>query len=217
MCIALCLVSAQSCGIIGNDDDVVPDRREDLRFYLDLNYPATCNGTITSWTVCYYGPGQTNMMRSYWATYTVYRRNDSGGEDRYERVSDIFSAVRATENVIQSNKEPLVDGLIQNDDFMCYNDSVDTSDSPLTVQVGDIIGACVFDPQEDDVNFNREPLNIVGDIMNGESLWRSRDDGCTMDTIPSSVLRSTLDERNDRRLHIYANIGNNHCPQGDIV
>ena len=166
--------------------------------------------------MCYYGPGQA-MGRSYWATYAVYRRNDSGEGEHYERVSGIFSAVRATADVIAADIDP-TDGLIQERSFMCYNDSVDASDSPLTVQDGDIIGACVFDPQEDDVSFSRRQLNIVGDIMNGVSLWRSSNaDGCTMDTIPSSVLRSTLEECDDRRLHIYANIGNNHCPQGDIV
>ena len=37
------------------------------------------------------------------------------------------------------------------------------------------------------------------------------DDACTMDAIPSSILRSDLQNRSDRRLHIYANIepGNN--------
>ena len=169
ICIALCLVSAQSCGTIGNDDDSEMNERTDRRFYLGINNPATCNGTITSWTVCYYGPGQA-MGRSYWATYAVYRRNDSGEGEHYERVSGIFSAVRATANVIAADIDP-TDGLIQERSFMCYNDSVDASDSPLTVQDGDIIGACVFDPQEDDVSFSRRQLNIVGDIMNGVSLW----------------------------------------------
>ena len=100
---------------------------------------------------------------------------------------------------------------------MCYNDSVDTSASPLTVQDGDIIGACVFNPQNEN-GVNRRPLNIVGE-MSGESLLRSRGNaGCTMDTIPSSILRSTqLEGLSDRRLHIYADIGNDHCPPGDIV
>ena len=51
-------------------------------------------------------------MRSYWATYAVYRRNDSGGGERYEIMSGIFSAVLKTADV---NTEPLADGLIQQD------------------------------------------------------------------------------------------------------
>ena len=66
------------------------------------------------------------------------------------KVSDIFRAVRSTESVIRRNSEPLTDGLIQDGGFMCCTDSLETSDSPMMVQVGDIIGACVFDPQNGD-------------------------------------------------------------------
>ena len=208
MCLALCLVSAQSCGTIGNDDDSELNDRTEQRFYLDINNPATCNGTITSWTVCYYGPN--DARGSYWAIYAVYKRTGgSGGEERYERVSGIFSAVRATEGVITFNREPLVDGQIQERGFMCYNNSIDISESPLTVQVGDIIGACVFEPQDGSFGLTRQELNIVGE-MRGESLMEVNADnvGCTMETIPPSILHSALQNRNNRRLHIYANIGN---------
>ena len=88
---------------------------------------------------------------------------------------------------------------------MCYTDSIETSDSPLTVQVGDIIGACVFDPQNGD-RFSRRQLDIIGE-MSGESLLQA-DLGCTMDAIPPRILRSDLQDYHNRRLHIYANIGN---------
>ena len=179
---------------------------------MDINNEATCNGAVTSWTVCYYGPSDPIFSLSYWATYAVYRRsNTASGEERYERVSGVLSAVRSTRNLINFNADPPTDGQIQNGGFMCYNDSVNTSDSSLTIQAGDIIGACVFDPQ-DGIWFARQPLDIVG-RMNGESLLQVDlpDGACTMDAIPSSILRSDLQNRNDRRLHIYANIepGNN--------
>ena len=196
---------AQSCGKIGNDDDSELRERTERRFYLDINNPATCNGTITSWTVCYYGPGQATVNTNYWATYAVYRRSGSGGGERYERVSGIFSAVRATADVIRNNLEPLADGLIQEGGFLCYNDSVDTSNSPLPVQAGDIIGACVFDPQ-DGIILTRRQLHIVGEGF-GEVLENYVTDACTTDTIPSSILRSDFQIRNNRMLHIYANIG----------
>ena len=208
--IVLCLASAQSCGTIGNDDDRELDEKTEQRFYLDINNPATCNGTITSWTVCYYGPNDVRGSRSYWATYAVYRRNGSDEGERYERVSGIFSAVRVTRAVMML-EEPMTDGLIRQRGFMCYNDSiVDTSNSPLTVQEGDIIGACVFSPQ-DEGGLDRRELDIVGEITNGESLLLDNNDlvnTCTMDIIPSSIqCCSDFRELSNRRLHIYANIG----------
>ena len=211
MCVALCRVSDQSCGTIGNSDDSELSENTQERFYLDINNEATCNGAVTSWTVCYYGPSEPRLS-SYWATYAVYRRsNTASGEERYERISGILSAVRSTAGLIILNADPPTDGRIQNGGFMCYNDSVNTSDSPLTIQAGDIIGACVFDPQ-DGTGFARRQLDIVGQVS-GESLLQVDlpDDACTMDAIPSSILRSDLQNHNDRRLHIYANIepGNN--------
>ena len=204
MCVALCRVSGQSCGTIGNSDDSELSENTQQRFYLDINNEATCNGTITNWTVCYYGPSDPGRS-SYWATYAVYRRNDSaGGDEHYERVSGVLSAVRSA----QSIPEPLTDGRIQDGGFMCYND---TSDSPLSIQTGDIIGACVFDPQDGN-GFSRHQLDIVGQVSE-ESLLQANlpNDACTMNVIPSSILCSNLQNRNDRRLHIYANIepGNN--------
>ena len=123
----------------------------DRRFYLDVNNPATCNGTITNWTVCYYGRSD-SRFNSYWATYAAYQSVDSGS---YERVSEMFRAVRITTGFGDG-----ADGLHQIG-FNCYTDFIDTGDSPLTISAGDIIGACVFNPQDAD-GFDRRPLNIVG-------------------------------------------------------
>ena len=85
--------------------------------------------------------------------------------------------------------------------FNCYTDFIDVGDSPLTIRAGDIIGACVFDPSGP-----RRGLDIVG-VANGESLMQADiSNDCTMDAMPSSIQQSGLQPRNDRRLHIYANI-----------
>ena len=200
LCIALCRVSGQNC-TIGNSDNRAVSRRSDRRFYLDVNNPASCTGTITSWTVCYYGSTQLRFS-SYWATYAVYRRNvTAGGDERYERVSGILSAVRSAQFV----SDPLgTDGRIQDGGFMCYVDR--TSDSPLTIQTGDIIGACVFDPR-DAGGFSRRQLDVVGQVS-GESLLEVglSNNLCTLNVIPPMILRDDLENRNNRRLHIYANI-----------
>ena len=54
--------------------------------------------------------------------------------------------------------------------------------------------------------FSRRQLDIIGE-MSGESLLQA-DLGCTTDAVPSSILRSDLQDYHNRRLHIYANIGN---------
>jgi hypothetical protein len=197
--VAICGVSGQIC-TIGINDDSELDVRNNQRFYLDINNPATCNGTITNWTVCYYGRSDSE---TYWATYAVYQIVDSGEEESYERVSEIFRAVRTTLGFSDG-----ADGLNLSG-FNCYTDFIDVGDSPLMIRAGDIIGACVFDPQDAD-SFDRRQLNIVGEVRGtGESLLQvdvSNDFDCTRDAIPSSISRNDLQEQDNRRLHIHANI-----------
>ena len=71
------------------------------------------------------------------AIYAVYRRNASGEDEHYELVSRIFSAVRANDQT-ESIESDRVDGGIQTDGFVCYNDSA--GDPPVTVRAGDIVG-----------------------------------------------------------------------------
>ena len=200
--LAVRLASSQdTCGSIGDSDQRELNARTDQRFYLDINNPATCTGTITSWRVCYYGP-DTVRSGSYWATYAVYRRMGSGGDERYVRVSQLFSAVRAHSSLIGTG---VVDGLVQEDVYFCYNDSIDAGALPLTVQAGDVLGACVFNPVNVDGD-NRRQLDIVGETS-GSSLLGMNDNGCTTEAIPSNIPTNQLSNRNNRRLHLFANIG----------
>ena len=198
------VVSAQNtqCGSVGNSDQRELNGRTDRRFYLDVDNPATCTGTVTSWRVCYYGP---NDLRtgSYWATYAVYRRMGSSGNERYERVSQMFSAVRATSSLLGNDE---VDGLVQEDNYVCYDDLINSGDSPVTIQFGDVMGACVFNPSNAPGN-NRRQLDIVGQT-GGSSLLEMSDDGCTVEAIPSNIPTNQLSNSNNRRLHLFANIGN---------
>ena len=196
------VVSAQNtCGSIGSSDKRELNGRTDRRFYLDANNPATCTGTVTNWRVCFYGPDNLRMG-SYWATYAVYRRVGSGGNERYQRVSQIFSAVRATSNLLGNG---VVDGTLQEDNFACYDDSIDSGDLPVIVQAGDVLGACIFNP-DNLPGDNRRQLDIVGET-DGSSLLEMNDDECTTEAIPSDIPTSQLSNRNNRRLHLFANIG----------
>ena len=94
-----------------------------------------------------------------------------------------------------------MDGIVQNG-FTCFNDS-NNIDLPLSVQAGDLVGACIFKPQES----YRRQLNIVGEV-DGESLLGMSDViECSVDDIPSSIRADQLSTHDNRRLHIYANIG----------
>ena len=211
---ALCLASAQQerCGSIGESTELAGTPSRAQMFYLDTANPANCTGNVTSWRVCYYGPDSVNNRGSYWATYAVYRRMGSGNNNNYERVSEVFRATRAISGL---QGESNIDGEIIQGGFNCYDDSIDVGNSPLTIQAGDILGACVFNPNDEQINnplvgriviVARLPLDVVGEA-NGESLLQTGTDGCSRTNIPSDISTDQLSTVNSRRLHIYANIG----------
>ena len=174
-------------------------------FYLNTVNPAPCSGNISSWRVCYHGPDSI-AFSAYWATYAIYRRIiSSDGSERYENISSMFRAVRATGLLAAVDSTGIIDGSIQQGGFNCYNDFIDAGTSPLTVQAGDVLGACVFDPANSE-NYGRHQLDVVGETE-GESLLGMSSSGCTTDALPSSIPVSQLSMVSSRRLHIYANIG----------
>ena len=193
------------CGPIGNSDEGAVTRRMDLMFYMNTANPAPCSGNITSWRVCYYGPDSIDFS-TYWAAYAVYRRIiNSDSSEHYEKISSMFRAVRATGLLAAINSSGKIDGSIQQGGFNCYDDFIDAGASPLAVQAGDVLGACVFDPVDSE-NYDRRQLDIVGEVE-GESLLGMSSSGCTTDTLLSSIPISQLSVVSSRRLHIYANIG----------
>ena len=196
------------CGFIGNSNETRLRARRARRFYLDVEHPAPCAGNVTSWTVCYYAPNNVENDRIYWAFYAIYRKIVSESDDRYARVSDTFTAVRSGEDFSNGR---IVDGRIVPREFNCYKDTIDNGDSSLTVEAGDVLGACIIDPPDPE-NGERLELDIVGEV-NGELLLEMNSNSvCTFmgqdiaTEIPLSVQRSDLSNRS-RRLHLYANIG----------
>ena len=197
----LYLTSAQQerCGSIGYNDETAATPSRTQLFYLNTANPAPCTGNITSWRVCYYGPNNIDSAGSYWAIYAVYRRMGSGSNVSFVRVSEIFRAVRT---ISRFTGDPVVDGEIAQGGFNCYNDSLD---SPLTIQVGDILGACVFNPNNIPFVVTRLQLDVVG-VASGESLLQMGTADCSMEAIPSNIPANQLSTVSSRRLHIYANI-----------
>ena len=201
-------LAQDNCGTIGSSNIQPLSVETDRRFYLNTANPAPCAGNITSWRICYYGPSSVNQISSisYTSTYAVYRRMGSGGDVRYQRVSDAFRAIATTSRLAAVDpRRATVDSIIHENGFTCYNDTNDIN-MPVSVQAGDLVGVCIFSP-EDGSFFTRNQLNVVGD-GGGESLLQmSNVGGCSVDSIPSGIQADNLSTVNNRRLHIYANIG----------
>ena len=93
-------VGANQCGRIGNNnaenETTISESAVNRNiFYLDTANPAACNGTITSWKVCYYKP---DNDRGHWTRYAVYRRSTDSGDaaEEYVQVSStVFVAGRS--------------------------------------------------------------------------------------------------------------------------
>ena len=92
--------------------------------------------------------------------------------------------------------------------FDCYN----KEGSPVIIEEGDILGACVFNPQG-----QPRQLDIVGEVS-GESLLRKNGvNDCGDNNIPANVTVGSVGPPSNRdqpfslvasrRLHLYANIG----------
>ena len=208
-CCSYVLVQAATgtqCGTIGSSDAERPvTTRRDQMFYLNTANPAPCTGNITSWRVCYYGPDSVEFS-SYWAVYALYRKVGSGSNENYERVSELFKAVRATSSLANFDRTGIIDGEVQEGGFECYEDFIDINQTPVTVRAGDILGACILDPIDGE-NTGRQQLDVVGETI-GESLLGRSSSGCTILALPDSVQSNQLSTISSRRLHIHANIGN---------
>ena len=191
-------------GFVGSNDAetaATPPRAQ--MFYLNTANPAPCTGNITSFIVYYYGPDIVSVVGKYYATYALYRRMGSGSSTRHVRVSEMFRAIRAAEIYTDLISEG-IDGEIVQGGFNCYTDTLDVGASPLTIEAGDILGACIFDP---DLDFDISgvnilvtlPLDVVGEAS-GESLLQMSMARCSRLDLPSDIPADQLLFFNSRRL-----------------
>ena len=191
------MVHGQSeCGRVGTDAQEF-DASRGQGFYLNTQDPAQCTGTITQFQYCYYRSG--SFAASYDFTFAVYRSMGSS----YVPVSQAFTTGRTIANA----------NLGFGDNFACTSYSVDE----ITVQAGDVIGVCIYDPPDnaDPVDVligpdltNRVQLDVVGgNAPSDRFLMSTGNTGCGDFSVPSSV--SSLGTQTSRVLHIYADISKN--------
>lgn len=186
------------CGTFGRTDE----RRQnnpvrDNRFYLNIQRPAPCSGTISSLRYCYYGPDfvDINNVDEFEVVVGIYRRD----ANNYVVVSDMhrFSIV------IQPND--IVAG-----EFTCRSFSIEPSG--VSIEQDDVLGACIKSVVR---QVNRQsPLNLVG--FNGDNSYSlmymdASPNGVCREgnnlALPTSVGDNNLMERTTEVLHLHADIG----------
>ena len=193
--------SDQCNSSLGTDDESLGDFTavRDHSFYLNTAHPAACSGTITSWRYCYYVPSIVSVTEDvrYRTSFAVYRRmtDSDNGSYIYDRVSGVYSIIIKEED------------LSYNSSYVC---GILDDDGSFTVEAGDIIGACIFDPVDSDTRV-RKQLDIVGEASGYSLLQMSDVNDCTagLNRIPSSISNSMLSVVDSRILHLYADIESN--------
>ena len=188
-------LSSDCSSPLGTDDKREFTAARDLSFYLNTAHPAVCSGTVRSWRYCYYVPSVVNdTIDVYRTSFAVYRRMmDSSGLYTYERVSRVFS---------------ITVNLVHNSSFIC--DILDVNE--FTIEAGDLVGACIYDPIDNEANSRfRSQLDIIGEaiIESGYPLLRMSDiSECAvgLSRLPSSIPHNMLSVVESRVLHLYADI-----------
>ena len=176
---------ASAAPIIGtnNERGFTAGRRR--RFYLNTDDPAPCNGTINGWRYCFYNPYRIRNNFDYRATFAVYRAD---GID-YQRVSNVTTVSWRGRDINRSQ------------DFNCYNVSVNS----FTVQAGDIVAACIYEPIIILYRGSPRQLDLVGQGVAGHFLMQTNSaNQCRENSLPSFVSYNQLSTRNSRILHLYA-------------
>ena len=164
--------------IIGTNDETPYDRNTTQRLYLNLNSSAGCIGTISSYRYCYYQPSV--VENRYNAVVAVYRL-----------MNNVYQPLDGTEFTIEVRTVPLPGTLV------CGNtDDLGTS---VQLQLGDVVGACIFDP-----GMQREQLNLVGQSANGSTLYSASNSGCARNTLPPAVSVQDLSPLTSTILHLSA-------------
>lgn len=184
-----------SCGAVGTDLGEQTVRRAEA-LYLNTQNPAFCDGNITSFRYCNYEPEPSRFVTiiTFEAIFAIYRPLGNG---TYTAVSQTFT--------VGGRGDALNLGSYDSDDEEWQNSfgcgQLDLN-NPVTVQAGDVIGACIFNSPI----FGVVELDIVGNTGDSNDYLISTDiTDCDDEAVPPSV--SALSQTDSVVLHIDADIG----------
>ena len=206
------LVSGQQCGTVGRVGSTRTDyrNRERNQFYINRGNRAGCAGMITSLSYCFYRPLWTDPVSTeFLTTIAVYRPASTNANER------VFTVVSSPITILKSATDLEAElNAAADTDFAC---SVFNLTQPVPMVTGDVLGACVFDPDDTTSGATTYRLDIVSRAAGGsEDIVQTFTQpdipaGCSATTVPSSFDEGDFDvgnrARTDRSLHLWANIG----------
>ncbi len=176
-----CQSDCDTVQVIGNNNNTAYTEATDSMVYLNMNNPAQCNGTISSYQYCQYPTTVTGGVR-YNAILAVFRM-----------VDDIYQPVTGSDVVLEErNALP----------FTCSSSPLNTGS--VQIQPGDVLGACVA--RDNGGGSNRRQLNLAGDNnTNGLSVSGASVTLCDTTNIPGLATPVTsLVDIPGRILHLSA-------------
>ena len=207
------LVSGQQCtvGRVGSTRTGTMRNRAENEFYIDRGNRAGCAGMITSLSYCFHRPpGNVPVANEYLTTVAVYRPASTNANE------NVFTVVSSPITIHKSAVEFQTELNAATDTNFAFACSVFILPQPVPMATGDVLGACVFDPDDITSGVTTYRLDIVSRARGGtEDLVRTNTDpssppaGCSATTVPSSFDRgaSGTGSSSSRSLHLWANIG----------
>ena len=148
--------------------------------YLNLQYPATCSGNLTTWRYCYYSSSITRIT-TYSVVFNVWRPRSDG--ITLDRIGRTFLNVELGPDGVQS-------GLL-----IC---DTHTETAQVTVQPGDVVGFY-------SATFPGTPLHITSENVPGFTLHEDTRNDVT--AFFSSTITRTDTNEVLLGLHLSADIG----------
>ena len=170
-------MSQFDCGLTQVIETEYTEATESM-IYLNLNNPAQCFGTISSYQYCHYPITRSGGVRFH-AILAVFRMMG----DSYQPVSG--------SNIVLEERDSLP--------FTCDTSTLTTS---VEIQPGDVLGACVG---RESSGGNRRQLNLAGDNANGFSVSGVSVSVCDPDNLQDlTALVPSLVDMPGRILHLTA-------------
>ena len=201
-------VCGQQCGAVGRVGETRTgngNNREENEFYIDRGNRAECAGMITSISYCFHRPPlDVPQANEYIATVAVYTPASTDPDEEMFTVSSSPILIQKSAIELQTELNAATDT-----DFACSELSLP---QPVSVAVGDVFGACLFDPS-DDPGIARYRLDLVSRATGGSEDLRRTDThssnpaGCSATSVPNSLSGSNSRDSTSRSLHLWANIG----------
>ena len=210
------LVSGQQCGTVGRVESTRTgnmDNRARDQFYIDRGNRAGCAGMITSLSYCFHRPPSiAPVANKYLTTVAVYRPASTNTDENVFTVVSSPITIQKSATDLEAELNNAADF-----DFAC---SVFNLTQPVPMETGDVLGACVFDPDDTTSGVTTDRLDIVSRADGGsEDIVRtdthnadpSIPAGCSATTVPGSFDAGDPATRNRAStftsLHLWANIG----------